>query len=1018
MSDNISSQSVSSTENFIKSFDFTPEYNPVSKESRDIFTAFDTNDSPSKTLGSPRVFRKQDVISASFSASNQGVEINLNRINRRSFSDNPIRVLLGNETAEGDNDDFNNLKAFHGVGSQYNDKFGEDYVPVGGSSHNFHSRFFAGAGNDEVYGGNGDDQLHGGSGNDVIKGGLGNDYIIPGSGLDFLDGGQGKDALLLNYESSLTSVIILSQQEIVEEIKDRQTEIKAVDIGTTSQGDTFRNIELIYAVTGQGNDIIDATGKDSTFNIDLYNNKIVGSSKIAYFASLGAGNDIAKTTSGDDVIDAGSGNDTINTGTGRDIIYGGDGDDIIRTEDTGDSIHGGAGNDVIFSAVAVDGGNTSLFGGAGADTFVIDVLDEATTTYAFNTNLEAFARFASGIIDAMKPQNEGPNGTKIGVDLAFAVASGLAGSVPVVGSLVGIGVDAAAIGVNTYLDADERSKEIKRINRNATAFSSSLVKSSMEFGELEVNIKNRDKVVIEDFEIGVDHVVLPSLDKLNRESKLYKYEYVIREGDTKQGLSAFVHLVGDAKPGSGQKDSDDVVLEIRADNYFNEAFVGNRPSFFETIQGLHYNGMIGTFNKTPILQDSGTGLGTNAHDVVRGGRGHEKLSGWLGDDIIQGGAGNDVLYGGFGELSGRLMQLGLWSPNDGDDKLLGEEGDDALYGEGGNDYLEGGAGSDVSTGGAGADTFVLDAQGGVDRITDFNAQEGDRIAFKAYFDLNQFVYDQSTGNLSYGGRTVGVLENRPSNFSPQAHIQLPKVGAFTLAQQTAYNQLKGRSAPAFAAVEIGGLSVPHLFDEAFYLSKNADVAVAVRGGALPSGYDHFINYGWVEGRNPSAFYDEAFYLAENSDVAAAVSQRVVQSGLQHFMLYGHQENRAASKSFDAADYLAANADVKNAVNQGSFRSAFEHYVEFGAAEGRAAGLIFDESYYREVHPNAVKAMSGLEHYARYGQSSGHGPNALFNEGLYLAANADVKNAVGQGYFASGFDHYANFGRFEAGRVIG
>lgn len=327
--------------------------------------------------------------------------------------------------------------------------------------------------------------------------------------------------------------------------------------------------------------------------------------------------------------------------------------------------------------------------------------------------------------------------------------------------------------------------------------------------------------------------------------------------------------------------------------------------------------------------------------------------------------------------------------------------------------------SDEVIGGAGADTFVLDTHSGIDTIRDLNGQQGDRLAFRAYFDVDQFTYNRNTGALSYGDRTYAYLRdaqgNAASNFSPQTDIQIVNVGAYTLALEARFEQLNGRSAPAFNAVEIGGISIPHLFDEGFYLNENADVAAAVKRGVLSSGYDHFVQYGWQEGRDPSSLYNEDHYLTHYGDVAAAVQQGAFRSGLQHFLLYGHKENRSGSAQFDAADYLAANQDVKAAIDQGRIHSAFEHYAEYGMAEGRASGLIFDEQYYSLRY--GTQRGSGLEEFAYSLGQHDVSPNDLFDESQYLNANADVSRAVARGVFDSGFEHYIEHGRFEAGRAI-
>ncbi|WP_165978758.1 M10 family metallopeptidase C-terminal domain-containing protein [Antarcticimicrobium luteum] len=76
-----------------------------------------------------------------------------------------------------------------------------------------------------------------------------------------------------------------------------------------------------------------------------------------------------------------------------------------------------------------------------------------------------------------------------------------------------------------------------------------------------------------------------------------------------------------------------------------------------------------------------------------GGASGDEIYGHGGDDTFDGGTGADLLFGG--------------------------AGDDTIRGGKGDDRIEGGAGVDTLTGGRGADTFVLDKDGDVDIITDF-----------------------------------------------------------------------------------------------------------------------------------------------------------------------------------------------------------------------------------------------------------------------------------------------------------
>ena len=126
-------------------------------------------------------------------------------------------------------------------------------------------------------------------------------------------------------------------------------------------------------------------------------------------------------------------------------------------------------------------------------------------------------------------------------------------------------------------------------------------------------------------------------------------------------------------------------------------------------------------------------------------------TGTSGNDVLRGTNSNDSLYG-----------LG------GNDTLYGYNGNDYLNGGSGNDNLIGGRGNDTLVGGTGADYFYFTSGDGVDRITDYNYSQGDRLVFyttAGTASIEQFDYDINSGSLSYQGVQFGILENKPTDFS-------------------------------------------------------------------------------------------------------------------------------------------------------------------------------------------------------------------------------------------------------------
>ena len=124
-----------------------------------------------------------------------------------------------------------------------------------------------------------------------------------------------------------------------------------------------------------------------------------------------------------------------------------------------------------------------------------------------------------------------------------------------------------------------------------------------------------------------------------------------------------------------------------------------------------------------------------------------------------------------------------------DNQLTGNGAANLLLGAAGDDALTGGAGADTLTGGNGADQFVFNsASGGIDLITDFNAQEGDVLRFDGLL-TGSFVY-VGAGGFSGGGdnseaRVVGDQIRIDTDGDGTSNIILTMTGLVDAAQLTA-----------------------------------------------------------------------------------------------------------------------------------------------------------------------------------------------------------------------------------------
>ena len=189
------------------------------------------------------------------------------------------------------------------------------------------------------------------------------------------------------------------------------------------------------------------------------------------------------------------------------------------------------------------------------------------------------------------------------------------------------------------------------------------------------------------------------------------------------------------------------------------------------------------------------------------------------------------------------------------------------------------------------------------------------------------------------------------------------------------------------------------FSKKYYLKNYPDVKDA---GVDP--IEHYMKYGWKEGRNPSEKFDTKFYLETYEGV-----KEKGYNPLLHFIKYGKKEGKhplppyrnniiskllnknssspkhsgnyeliAHSKYFSRKYYLEQNPDVKDAGID-----PIEHYLKRGWKEGRNPSEKFNTKFYMDLYEDVRKSdKCPLIHYLKYGQKENRKTSLELKKDLY------------------------------------
>lgn len=283
-----------------------------------------------------------------------------------------------------------------------------------------------------------------------------------------------------------------------------------------------------------------------------------------------------------------------------------------------------------------------------------------------------------------------------------------------------------------------------------------------------------------------------------------------------------------------------------------------------------------------IIQDSGTIL---VQDSVAGRDGTVRLVNFRPGD-------NFIFYSdGAYELKSVATMLPAADQLQHFNPIVGTGGSDKFLGTAGSDFVAMGNGADVYRFGGGND--IVAAGAGWD-VIEFARPLN---AYQLRTGPQGYVVTGDEGSVSFTDVELLVFADqlvavgKPTFFNEEYYLAhnvdvAAAVSSGALpsgyAHWQQYGQREGRLSTTW-------------FDEDYYLAHNPDVAAAVRAGWITA-WNHYQAFGAREGRDPSALFDAGAYLDAYPDVRAAGA-----NPLEHWLNYGWGEGRRAAP---VDDYLA------------------------------------------------------------------------------------------------------------------
>lgn len=471
---------------------------------------------------------------------------------------------------------------------------------------------------------------------------------------------------------------------------------------------------------------------------------------------------------------------------------------------------------------------------------------------------------------------------------------------------------------------------------------------------------------------------------------------------------------------------------------------GSVMHFGSSVTDIAYNvtieNAVGTaFADTLIGNDGGNTLnGGGGADTMSGGAGNDTYVVDNASDVVNesAGQGTDTVQSTIGYVLGANLE-NLTLTGSANINGIGNALDNVITGNSGNNTL---------TGGLGNDTYVIQNAG--DLVTE-NAGEGnDTIA--APFSLDLASFSNAENIMLTGSANINATGNSSSNVltgNSGNNILTGGGGDDTLVGGAGVNTLDGglgndtvqymgpHSAYAVMLAPNGALAVSappgssHALDqltgiETLAFSDGSFAPAAARNDILSytasypdlcqvfgidtqAAFNHYISYGYYEGRFPS--FNGLEYIASYPDLVAAFGADK-DAGAIHYIDHGLFENR--STQFNALEYIASYPDLIVLFGADTDAGA-THYVNHGLSEHRSTQ--FNALEYIASHLDLIVLFgadkdAGATHYILHGYAE-HRVTNSFNPAQYLANYPDLQALFGNNYQAATI-HYISHGYFE------